>query len=488
MASPIVSHHSFPDNIPKRAEQPSLWELWWTALQLVRPAFSHVRTFLWFAVAVAGLTLRTELFGVTSIVRVLRLTSCTYDRLLKCFHSSAIDLDRLCASWTSAVMRLFMNPVRINGRLVLVGDGIKAPKRGKKMPAVKLLHQQSSEDNTKAEWIMGHSLQAVSLLVRAADSVFAVPLVMRIHEGLVWSNRDRRTLLDKMLALLHTLAVPEPVYFVADAFYAAGKMIDGLHSHGGDLITRVKSNAVAYTPYRSHEPRKRGRPRLYGERIALASLLDDLTQMMSMPSPVYGEHSVTLHYRVANLLWRPVGRIVRFVAVSHPTRGPVILLCSDVDLEATEIIRAYGLRFKIEYGFKQIVHLVGAFSYRFWMKRMTPLRRWAGDQYMHHQSLAYRNAVKRKIHAYHVFLQAAVVAQGLLQYLSSAAPTLVWNAFGSWLRTIRPGVPPSEFVAANALRNRLTDFLRGYAATNTFAKFIAERQTLGEIDESRLAA
>jgi len=26
---------------------------------------------------------------------------------------------------------------------VLVGDGIKAPKRGKKMPGVKLLHQQS---------------------------------------------------------------------------------------------------------------------------------------------------------------------------------------------------------------------------------------------------------------------------------------------------------------------------------------------------------
>jgi hypothetical protein len=33
--------------------------------------------------------------------------------------------------------------VRVNGRLILVGDGIKAPKRGKKMPAVKLLHQQS---------------------------------------------------------------------------------------------------------------------------------------------------------------------------------------------------------------------------------------------------------------------------------------------------------------------------------------------------------
>jgi hypothetical protein len=37
---------------------------------------------------------------------------------------------------------------------VLVGDGIKIPKRGKKMPAVKLLHQQS-ESNTKPEYIMG---------------------------------------------------------------------------------------------------------------------------------------------------------------------------------------------------------------------------------------------------------------------------------------------------------------------------------------------
>ncbi|MBC8740934.1 hypothetical protein F6X40_30430 [Paraburkholderia sp. UCT31] len=43
------------------------------------------------------------------------------------------------------------------------------------MPGVKLLHQQS-DSNTKPEYIMGHSMQAASLLVRAANSVFAVPL------------------------------------------------------------------------------------------------------------------------------------------------------------------------------------------------------------------------------------------------------------------------------------------------------------------------
>jgi hypothetical protein len=63
--------------------------------------------------------------------------------------------------------------------------------------------------------------------------------------------------------------------------------------------------------------------------------------------------------------------------------------------------------------------------------------------------------------AYHAFIQAGVVAQGLLQYLAVAAPKLVWSSFGSRLRTIRPGIPPSEFVVAKALRQTLPEFLMG---------------------------
>src|SRR5664279_6093141 len=169
-----------------------------------------------------------------------------YNTLIDCFHSSAVKLDRLTALWTQLVLRLFPQPLRVNGRYVLVGDGIKVPKCGRKMPAVKLLHQQS-ESNTKPEYIMGHSLQAVSLLVQAASSFFAVPLAVRIHEGVVWSNRDRRTLLDKMLALLGIVAIAYPCYFVADAYYAARKIVIGLLEENNHLVTRVKSNAVAYT-------------------------------------------------------------------------------------------------------------------------------------------------------------------------------------------------------------------------------------------------
>ena len=338
----------------------ALWVAWWDAIWLLRPAFSRLRSCLWFATAVAGLTVRTELLGVTSIVRALQLRPRLYNKLLDNFHSRAVKIDRLAALWAQVVLRLFPDPLRVNGRRVLVGDGIKVPKCGKKMPAVKLLHQQS-DSNTKPEYIMGHSLQAVSLLVQAAQSVFAVPLAVRIHEGLVWSNRDRRTLLDKMLILLGIVAIKEPFYFVADAYYAARKMVNGLLAQNNHLVTRVKSNAVAYAPYLAQGPRTRGRPRVYGSKVKLKSLLADAQSMPAAASPVYCEHNVTLHYRVVDLLWRPVGRLVRFVAVSHPSRGACLLMCTDLSLPATEIIRLYGLRCKIEHGFKQAVHQ-GAFS------------------------------------------------------------------------------------------------------------------------------
>jgi hypothetical protein len=471
-----------------RGRSLSLWGCWWNAIQLLRPAFSRLSTFMWFATIVAGITVRVDTLGVTSTVRALNLRPKLYHRLLAHFHSTGVKLDRLAALWTQVVLRLFSSPVRVNGRLVLVGDGIKAPKRGKKMPAVKLLHQQS-ESNTKPEYIMGHSMQAVGLLVHAANSVFCVPLAARIHEGLVWSNRDKRTLLDKMLGLLDILALKAPFYFVADAYYAAGKMVSGLLKQGNHLVTRVKSNAVAYAPApRKKGRRTRGRPKTYGKKTKLKSLLANVKSMQQVASPVYGERNVTLRYRVCDLLWRPAGRLVRFVVVVHPTRGACILMCTDTSLSAVDIVRLYGLRFKIEHSFKQATRQIGSFAYHFWMKDMVPLRYHNGNQYLHRKSTDYRSRVKRKIRAYHAFIQAAVVAQGLLQYLAVIAPKLVWDSFGSWLRTIRPGIPPSEFVVANALRQSLPEFLLGPPKSDSLAKFIADRQDTQNMRIFRLAS
>ena len=453
----------------------------------MHPGFSRARTFMWFAVCVAGLTVRTDKHGVTSIIRALGLDGYFYDNLLDAFHSSAIKLDALTQLWVKTVLHLFSNPVTFNGRKVLVADGIKVAKQGKKMPAVKSLHQES-ESNSKAEYIMGHSFQAISLLCQAGNSVFAVPLTARIHEGVVFSNRCKKTLLDKMVDLLMSLELEESYYFVADAYYANQKIIKGMLEENHHLVSRVRSNAVAYEVYVEVSEKKVGRPKKYGHKIKLKDLMKEGTAMTYDKSPVYGDENVSIQYCVHDLISRSAGMLVRFVIVKHPTRGSCILMSTDTSLSALDIIEIYGLRFKIEHAFKQAVHVVGGFSYHFWMKKMKPLKIGDGNQYIHREDEEYRKAVKRKLHAYHTFVMAGIIAQGLLHYLSSEHAVLVWRSFGSWLRTIRKGLAPSEFVVATALRHSLPEFLLVAPKEQKLAKFIRERLDLDRNDVFRMVS
>ena len=463
-----------------------LWLQWWRVVQQLRPACSRSRTFLWMGASLAAMTARGDLSGVTSLVRALGLKKACYERILGLFHSTALDLDKLTRLWVTVIQNVLPGILRINGRRVIVGDGIKVPKSGKKMPAVKRLHQQS-DSNTKPGYIMGHSCQAVAILAGTLNTTFAVPLAARIHEGVLFNNNDKRTLLDKMVLLINSLGLTDPFYFVADAYYTAGKIIRGLIDKGNHLVARVKKNAVAYEQPSNHDgPKRRGRPRKYGTKTSLRSMFGEPDTMQEAASPVYGEKAVTIRFRCLDLLWRPVGILVRFVAVIHPTRGMILLMCTDVNLAPIEIIRIYSLRFKIELSFKQALRVIGTYGYHFWMSTMTPVGRVSGNQHLHKKSQNYRDAVRRKIGAYHCHIQLGIIAQGLLQYLSSAFPDKVWSSFGSWIRTIRPGLCPSEQVTAIAMRNSLPAFLADSSENTDLADFLRERIDINRAEGLRL--
>lgn len=464
----------------------AIWSQWWSWVEPLREACSRSHSFLWLATALAGTCTRSDLLGVSSIMRALGLVERCYDRLLDFFHSGAVDPDRLSRVWTRLVLARLRGVYRFNGRPVLLGDGIKIPKRGRKMPAVKLLHQVS-ESNTKPEYIMGHSIQVISVLVAAAGSFFAVPLSGRIHEGVVFTNRDHRTLPRKFLTLIESLGIDEPFYVVADAYYACKGIALGLLADGCHLISRLRKNAVAFEPVSPPSRRRRGRPCLYGRKIKLSELFETANNWVVAESPVYGEAGVMLRYCSIDLIWKPIRRLARFVLVDHPDRGRCIFISTDLAIDAIAVIRLYGLRFKIELSFKQAVRVIGVYAYHFWMMAMTRIGRRSGNQHLHRATEKYRAAVRRKIAAYHRHIQVGLVAQGLLQCLAATSATSVWANFGSWLCTIRPGIPPSELVVAAALRNTLPDFLARSGPAAMLRKFLRDRIDLNRAEGLRLA-
>jgi hypothetical protein len=63
---------------------------------------------------------------------------------------------------------------------------------------------------------------------------------------------------------------------------------------------------------------------------------------------VYGESQLMLRYYALDLLWRPLGQLVRFVLVDHPRRGRLILMSTDRMVPPLELLACYSYRFKLE--------------------------------------------------------------------------------------------------------------------------------------------
>jgi hypothetical protein len=121
------------------------------------------------------------------------------------------------------------------------------------------------------------------------------------------------------------------------------------------------------------------------------------------------------------------------------------------------------------------------------MKDMPRMGKGSGNQYLHRKTEEYRQKIKRKMDAYHRYVQLGCFAQELLQYLSVRFPKTVWLHFNSWLRTMNIQKAPSEMVVAQALRASLPKFLVVNHGSHDLEKFIVENADLSRLPEMRLA-
>ena len=468
-----------------------LWLEWFKCALVFRKACTRGRTFGWLVFALIGFSTLPDLSGVTGLARAAHLKRKFYHNFLHLFHSSALSLPLLTRTWILLVPKLF-RPVLFRERPVVLLDGIKIAKEGKKMPGVKKLHQESA-NNSKAPYIFGHSLQVLALLVQSlTGQLFAISLISRIHEGITLSSQDKTSYFQKVHSLIAALTGPtfQKILLVADAFYPNRVVILPLLEKGHHLLSKVRPTSVAFEPP-PPEPCKngrKGRKRKYGKKVVLAKLWKNRRDFQTKKIAIYGKGAMDVPFLPINLIWKPIKMMVRFILVDHPEKGKMILISTDLEMPPEEAIQIYCARFKIEVSFKFSIHTIGAYAYKFWMKLWKPNKRREGDQDLSQKPEHYRKKALAKIEAYHRFIQLGIIGQGLLLHLAINFKKVVWREFPTWLRVMNFNRVPSEWVVAETLKFLLPGFLVGKTIGLSLRKFMADKIDVAKIWRMNISA
>jgi hypothetical protein len=450
-----------------------LWDVWTSLVLKFQDAFSRKRSFLLFALVLAGFVLRTEHAGVTSFVRALGLKGSFYHCLLRFFRSKSVNLVKITTIWVKKIVLQTPDLITVNGRIVLLLDGVQAIKSGRRMPGVKTMYQSSADPNTPT-FPLGHQFQALVVLIGSLAQAVAIPLTARIHQGIEVSPFGKKSLLERALELIQSLELPAS-YLVADAYYNSGRLLHGLVGSGHHMITRIKHNSVAFAKAAPCEKKGRGRPRRFGQKIVLQELFGSMQDFSSTMMDVYGRPSM-IKYLSVDLICRSFGDLVRYVLVVLPDDRRCILMTTDLTCDPRDVIKLYTLRFKIEGFFRQTKQRMGTFLYHFWTKAVDKSRRSSTKktQYLHRMPAPRRRSVLATKQAYEVYVQSAFIAQGLLLLLSHYFAAAVWSEFRGWMRSIRADVSPSEAVVQEALITSFPRYFRKHGASVAWLKLLSD--------------
>jgi len=382
-----------------------------------------------------------------------------YDALIRFFRESPWKIETVIAHWVSLSLDIFPL-IKFDGRILLIGDGIKICKEAQKMPGVKRLHQDS-DNSGKADSIWGHHIGYVGLLVGHLKKAFCLPVHGQLHEGINNIRLDKKvdgkpaTVVTRMANLVVNTALKtgQLCYVTLDAYFSTGpafKIFKRVKNDSGQqvvhLITRAKNNYVGFLD------REFSNMRFHDDdKVKLMDWFEfpEFLELFESLELKTFNRSRTVEYVVLDLLWRPIKDFVRFVCVKDG-EGQYILMCSDLNLSAKDIITIYSYRSKIEVMFLFLKHLMGGFCYRFWTKSMPKLSR---KKKIDLPTLDEKSVVKatKVVEAIEKFVNLAGIALGLLQYIALTQASKVWTGYHGWLRTYSSKIP-SEAVVQNVIQ------------------------------------
>src|SRR3954466_5171967 len=259
-----------------------------------------------------------------------------------------------------------------------------------------LVHHNHAAKPNRSRFLRGQGWLCLAAVVEHGWRVGAVPLMLRLvrrgtNRGKLRSARFLVRLLGQRLGRVRVLL---------DAWFMRARLIEAAVADGHTVIGRVRRDLALYAVPRPPRRRRRGRPRKYGPRITperVAAL-----PVHRSARVLYGRFEV-VRYRSCRVAARFLkGRVVR--AVWGRVGGPGgrdrpaeerLLVCTDPDLPAPEVVTSYAKRWAVEPLFAAVKHGWGLKDA--WQQSRQVLMRWVtilAAGYALSQMLAYADPAR----------------------------------------------------------------------------------------------
>ena len=359
--------------------------------------------------------------------------------------------------------------MEINGRCILLGDHTHVVKDGGRMPGVVSMHEHS-ETQRKPSYFRGQCWGALGLVVGALRGCFCLPLELRIHQGFVHLGQapeprgaSRSSLGERIveMALAFARDYECPAWLVLDAFFPTAKVFRlarsvysiALQQPYLHLLIRAKKHYVAYFPAAPKAAHRRGPQPRYGQKVHLWECFDHRHLFTACDCQIYGRRE-TVQVMTLSLLWKPLGDWLLFI-FAITSRGPIILMSSDLTVAPATALELYCLRSRIELMFDVLKNILHAFCFRFWTHSLPRHpRRPRANRDLQAPAAARLSTVHACWQAYETFVLCAAIAHGLLQLIALRFGSLVWQHHCLYLRTQSRALP-SEKTVKQVLAPRL---------------------------------
>ena len=289
----------------------------------------------------------------------------------RCYDTAAAVGRRTQRIATRLLLELIKPLVADSTRVVLALDDTPTKRYGPQVQGAGV-HHNPTPGPANSPFVYGHVWVVLGLLVaHPLWGVIALPLLARLYIrrkdlGAI-PQKHRPAFATKLVMAVELVRWAhswlklwaKAVWVVADGAYAKAPVLKPFRALGVTVVSRLRRDAALWTVPEAPDPKRRGRPRKYGEhRVSLAKRAGQKRGWITGTFTLYGK-AVEKRYKSFEATWRPAGGAIRVVLVDEPS-GWVAFFCTDPQATVADILGVVSDRFCLETGFRDLKQVAGA--------------------------------------------------------------------------------------------------------------------------------